>query len=251
MERALFQRQELLEALVGASSTKPELVDRIGVSRSTIDRGISDLVKRDCVEKVDSRFQLTETGRLALEARSEFKTTINQIQEATPLLDVTGLDSVSIDLLRGATIDVANPQHPWKILDESDNTVNAANALYGTGPAVFPKFFDDISQSVDTNGLCCELVLDNTVFDSLAASRVQKLRELIQADNGSLFLTDLTDSFAVWIFDLPDGEYAGITVYSSAGLEGVISNDTPNAVSWARREYRERKETAELLWDFQ
>ncbi|GAB7017282.1 helix-turn-helix transcriptional regulator [Halostagnicola bangensis] len=251
MERALLRRQELLEALVDAPGTKPELVDRIAVSRSTVDRGIADLLERDCVEKVDSRFQLTETGRLALEARLEFRTIIDQIQDATPLLDVAGLDSVSLDLLRGATINVADPRHPWKVLDRSDEIVNAANAMYGTGPAVFPRFFDDISQSVENQGLFCELVLDDAVFDSLDASRIQMLRELVKADNGSLFLTDLDDSFAVWIFDLPDEEYAGITVYGSAGIEGIIYNDTPNAVSWARKEYRERKEAAELLWDFQ
>ncbi|AHG02188.1 hypothetical protein HALLA_20015 (plasmid) [Halostagnicola larsenii XH-48] len=250
MERVLRQRQDLLETLVDNPSTKPEIVDCMSISRSTVDRGIADLIERGCVEKVESRFQLTDTGRLALEARLQYEATIDQIQAVDPVLDGVDIESISLEFLRGATVNVADPRRPWKVLDQSRELITDAETLYGTGPAVFQRFFDDISRSVENRGLICELVIDETVFDSLDSAQVEALRELMKRGEGTLLLTDLNDSFAIWILELPDSEYAGITVYSSTGFEGVIYNAAPNAVSWARTQYQKRKASAELLWDF-
>ena len=250
MERVLRQRQNFLETLVDNPCTKPEIVDSLSVSRSTVDRGIGDLIERGCVEKAGSRFQLTETGRLALEARLQYEATLDQIQAAGPVLEEIDLESISLEFLRGATVNVADPRRPWKVLDQSRELVTDAETIYGTGPAVFQKFFDDISRSVENRGLICELVIDETVFESLDSAQVTELRELMKRGAGTLLLTDLNDSFAIWVLELPDSEYAGITVYSSAGFEGVIYNDTPNAISWARTQYQERKASAERCWDF-
>lgn len=251
MERVLRQRQNFLETLVDNPCTKPEIVDSLSVSRSTVDRAIGDLLERGCVEKVGSRLQLTETGRLALEARLQYEATLDQIQATGPVLEGVDLESVSLEFLRGATVNVADPRRPWKVLDQSRELVTDAETIYGTGSAVFQKFFDDISQSVENRGLVCELVIDETVFESLDSAQVEELRELMKRGSGSLFLTDLNDSYAIWLLELPDSEHAGITVYSSAGFEGVIYNDTPNAISWARTQYQERKASAERFWDFQ
>ncbi|SFS96188.1 helix-turn-helix transcriptional regulator [Halostagnicola kamekurae] len=250
MERVLRRRRDLLEALRDNPSPKPEIVDRTAVSRSTVDRGITELVDRGCVRKVDSQFRLTETGRLALEARLEYERAIDQIQTAGPLLAEIDLESLSLEFLRGATVNVADPRRPWKVLDQSSALVDEATTMYGTGPAVFRKFYDDIDRSVENHGLTCELVIDEAVFESLDSAQREELRELLRRAEGTLLRTELTDSFAIWILEYADREYAGITVYSSGGFSGVIYNDAPNAVSWARTQYRKRKASAELLWDF-
>jgi len=39
--------------------------------------------------------------------------------------------------------------------------------------------------------------------------------------------------------ETPEGDYAGITVYSQGGVQAVLINDSTDAIRWARNVYDE------------
>lgn len=64
----VFQREEFLERLSNGTADKPELIDEIGASRSTVDRALKQLQLEGLVEKRSGRYGLTLYGRLTLRA---------------------------------------------------------------------------------------------------------------------------------------------------------------------------------------
>ena len=250
MEQTLATRYEILEELLAKAQTKPELVSVLSVSRSTVDRGISDLLEMGCVEREGSTYSATESGRLAFREYEAYTRNLETITEATPILNTLDPETIDLQFLRGATIDLPDPRAPWKAFETSMQLVHAANSLTGTAPAVFQRFFEDLMASVRNDGLACELTIDTTLFESFDETELKQLRAIVQADGGSLLVTDLEDSYAIWIADTGENGHAGLTVYGDSGVVGIIHNDDPDAVAWVKDRYRERKETATVVWNF-
>lgn len=250
MERSPESRDRILEALLDDPRTKPELVDQLSVSRSTVDRRLADLLEERYVEPVGSSYRLTEVGRLALQERLDHRSHMETLDRATPILEAVSPGSVDMQFLRGATVDRPEPQAPWKAFETSMTIVHEANSLAGTAPAVFPQFFDDLSGSVSNGGLECELVVDETLYESFDENELEATREIVEADGGTLLRASLSDAYAIWIADGDEGAHAGLTVYDTGGVQGVIHTDDPEAVAWAREQYRERRAGADVVWDF-
>lgn len=250
MESTLRSRHELLAALCEEPLTKPELADRVSVSRSTVDRAVKDLQLCECIEATGSRYRVTETGRLALEAYRSYRGTLETIEAASPVLDSIPTGSIGFQFLRGATVDRPHPRAPLRVLEESRKLLYDARRLRGTGLIAFDQHLEHIEESVANGGLTCELLLDRELYESFEDAQREALREAIRPDGGTLLVTSLEGSFTVWLIDDGSTEHAGITVYEDNGIAGIIRNDDPAAVEWVREQYRERKADAEVVWDF-
>ena len=73
LRSTLHKRHNVLAALAVEPKTKPELVDTVESSRSTIDRAISALEATDCIERLGSDYHPTQLGRVSLaEGLAEF-----------------------------------------------------------------------------------------------------------------------------------------------------------------------------------
>lgn len=250
MEPTAESRDEILEALFEEPRTKPELVAASSISRSTVDRRLADLEADGHVEPVGSSYRLTEIGRLALQERRAYRSNMATLEAATPVLEEVAPGSVEMQFLRGATVEVAESCAPWKVFETTNAIINAASSLYGTAPAVGPTVFDDLSEAVEHGGLTCEFVVDDALYDSFDDCERELIREIVESDGGRLLVTSLSDSYSIWIAAGEDGTYAGLTVYDAGGPCGVVYNDDPDAIAWAREEYRKRRASAEVVWDY-
>ncbi|MFP9192137.1 helix-turn-helix transcriptional regulator [Natronosalvus vescus] len=250
MDEVLTTRDRLLEALLEQRYTKPELVESLSISRSTVDRGMAALLESGCVDKQGSDYRATEKGRLAMEARNRYLNDLEHLEAAEPILEQVSLESISIEFLRNATIDLPDQQAPWTALKPSMRLIYEARSIEGTAPTVFEQYFDDFAASIDNGGLSAELILDVALFDGMSEIERTRLREIIDADGGRLLTTELSDSYAIWIAENDESVVAGITVYSETGLVGVAHSDDPDAVAWARTEYAKRRDDATVVWDY-
>ncbi|WP_306052569.1 helix-turn-helix transcriptional regulator [Natronococcus wangiae] len=250
MEPTPESRDEILEALTEEPRTKPELVAASSVSRSTIDRRLAELTNEGYVEPVDSSYRLTEIGRLALRERRAYRSHMETLEAAAPVLDPVAPGSVEMAFLRGATVETADSRAPWKVLETSREIVADASALSGTAPAVVPTILDSLQEGVEHGGLTCEFVMDEQLYESFDERELELVREIVEADGGRLLVTSLSDSYAIWLTNGDDGAYAGLTVYDNGGPRGVIFNDDPDAIAWAREQYRERRAAADVVWEF-
>jgi predicted transcriptional regulator len=250
MDPTFESRDELLEALTEQPRTKPELVAASSVSRSTVDRRIGDLVSEGYVEPLDSRYRLTEIGRLALQERRAYRSHMRTLEDAAPILETVAPGSIEMTFLRDATVETPDQRAPWKVLETSQAIVADADSLTGTAPAIVPTIIENLQEGVAHGGLTCEFVMDEQLHESFDADELDVLREIVETDGGRLFVRPLDETHAIWISERDDATYAGVTAYDSGGPCGVIFNDDSDAVAWAREQYRQRRASAELVWDF-
>jgi len=80
------QRQAILETLADKRCHKPELIDELGRSRSTIDRAIDDLERYGYVTRHRDGYETTTIGRLALDRYRRFEREQRSIADASRLL---------------------------------------------------------------------------------------------------------------------------------------------------------------------
>lgn len=239
------KRRTLLETLADPQ-TKPELVERVPASRSTVDRAVESLKAASLVERVGSEFRTTFAGRQALAAYEAYLDRLAALQSAQPVLD--GLSpTADIDpaVLDGAEVIESTPEAPFRPIERNVELVETATSFRGTGPAVVPRYMD-VVQEVATAG-DVELVLTEAVLDALTADYEESMVALFEEAGVDGYVTSEPMSYAVWTADRPAGRVSGIVVYSETGVHGVINNDTTAMNEWARATYEYYRDRAEPL----
>lgn len=243
METTIQKRHDILEELVDSSQSKPELVSQMDLSRSTIDRGVNELLEHDCITRTGSTYEATETGRLAIKEYEMYLRSVEIMEASSKMLNEVPTNTFDTVFLRGADFDLVDNQQPWVVFEKSTELVENAKSLKGTLPVVFQRHFADLVDSFDT-GKEVELIWDNSLYHSLSEEMQEMVATLYEYDQTTMYRTDLADSYAIWILDSPEGIHASIVVFTNGGIRGIIRNDTRAAVDWATSQYEQWKENA-------
>ncbi|AFK20884.1 hypothetical protein E6P09_18565 (plasmid) [Haloferax mediterranei ATCC 33500] len=241
----LHKRCTILEAVSDQPYTKPELVDVIGTSRSTIDRGIGDLKSVGCVERHNGKYSLTTKGRLALAEYTKYTDIVENLGRAGEILNYLPSDSpVSQAFLDDVSVYSSNPNVPDSALEASNKLLSSSTRLVGLAPTALSTYPHIIESSMRDQGISTEIVIEETVLDSIIEVRGEIMSRLASHEDVQFYRTDAELPYALWIIEQEDGATAGITVYENGGIQGVLMNDNPAAVSWARDVYREHRDCA-------
>ncbi|ELY29390.1 hypothetical protein C499_06015 [Halogeometricum borinquense DSM 11551] len=243
METTIRKRHDILEELVDSSQSKPDLVSQMDLSRSTIDRGVNELLEHDCITRTGSTYEATETGRLAIREYERYLRFVETIKASPKILNEVPTNTFDTVFLRDADFDLVDDQQPWAVLEKSTELMKNAKSLKGTVPVIFQRHFADLTDSFDT-GKEVELIWDNSLYHSLSEEMQEMIATFQEYDQATMYRTDLTDSYAIWILDSPEGNHASIAVFTNGGIRGIIRNDTCAAVDWALSQYEQRKESA-------
>jgi hypothetical protein len=88
--------------------------------------------------------------------------------------------------------------------------------------------------AVDPDALVgAELVLPTEVTTHLRAEQAPALERFAEADV-RLYETSAALPFGLFVADSPDGETVAIELRDGGLVTGILVNDTPDAVRWAR-----------------
>lgn len=241
------KRRDVL-ATLETKTTKPELVEAISASRSTVDRAIESLSEKSLVERDGSHYVTTYAGRQALAAYEKYLGRLEALTQAQPVLSALPSD-IDIDpaVLDGATVVESTPSAPQHPVETNISTLRGATAFRGTGPAVIPMYTGVVLSLVEEDETDVELVLTDAVVDALTEAYPDELANMSGADGLALYVTDASLSYAVWTAQTPEGTVSGIVVYGDNGIVGVINNDTDAMNEWATAQYEQAKRDARRL----
>jgi len=246
----LRKRSDVLAALSTERHDKPALCDAVGVSRSTVDRAIAELVETGLVREADGQYEATHAGQLGLDTYCGYRDVTDTLGAAEPLLDALPDDApVGLDLLDGGTVTVTDPSLPEAALTEVLDRLPAAETLRGFAPVVKTNYVSMLQDAVVEEGLSVEIVVKADTLDSIqtiAAAR-PGVAEFFEADAVDVFTTDEALPYALWLLDGPGLEHAGITVHDGGAVVGVLSNDDPDVVATYRDQYESVRERARPL----
>ena len=240
LRETLHKRSELLQAVANQPHTKPELIDVIGKSRSTVDRSVEDLEAVDCIERRDGAYCITMKGKLALTEYTSYSGVTNSIEAAGDILNHLPEEStISRDFLKDVTVHQADPRVPGTALEESNKLLQASTRMIGlapTAPTWYPEILGDV---VRNQSLTVEIVVEEAVFQSLSDVKGDEIASLAAHDEVTFYTFQDSLPYALWVMDQGDSAYAGITVYENGGVQGILVNNSTEAVTWAKGVYQE------------
>ncbi|MFB6101943.1 MAG: helix-turn-helix transcriptional regulator [Haloplanus sp.] len=228
------RRIDTLRALDTASDSKAGLIDRVGVSRSTIDRALRELTTHGFVTATTDGYRLTLPGRLVLDEYGRRTRRIGAIADAAPLFD--GIDlAFDIDpaVFDGATILESTPHAPNRPAEGIAMLVTDATHV-SVYTARFLSRHARVYHDRVLAGMTGTFVATERVIDQQRATCPGDLREAVDLGRVAVRRTDRDDPVTLLLAETPDGPEMGLVVYRDDTPWGFVGNDDPAATRWAR-----------------
>lgn len=243
------KRAETLRALSTATARKPELVDRLNVSRSTVDRAVDALAAVGLVRRVDGEYSLTGQGRLALDRYDSYVDTTESLAAAAPLFSAIPADAeIDRRLIETGEIGIADPQAPEEAITHSVEAMGAADELRVFSPVVKTNYIRLVHEHVTRNDLQVQLVLESDAVGSFGSlvSVERLVNELLESELFSVY--EVQESLPYMLYHMPgDPTSVGVTVHDSGGIVGAVVSTDDGAIEWASRQFDAVFESAEPL----
>lgn len=238
VEDVALSRESLLRAAALEPRTKRELTAAVDSSRSTVDRGVRELLDAGLVARRDGRYEATIAGECALEAVESFHRRMEEVGGAVDVLNHlpadTPLDSTFLD---GADVHATTPEMPDGVLQRLFDSVEEASSLRGVAPTALSGHLAGFYDAATAGGARIEMVVDDDVLDRLVAVPQTRdvLRDQLRNDRVTISRADVPFTFGLWITETE----AGVVVYTDTGVRGIIVNDGDEAYSWAEDRFDE------------
>ena len=236
--RVVRRRYDCLRAIVTEPREKRALVEATETPRSTLDDIVRELESAGLVTYDDGVWRPTTSGRVAAEVQADYRETVRDVRAAAPVVDAlphdTPLDRAFLD---GSTVHEADRALPDAVVTSILESVTDGRQTQGFAPTAFVGFADRFRDEAVADGGELELVLAPDLFD-LLTGHADGTDEIERA---TVLSGEIPVEFGLWIVD---GTEAGVVVYGGQGIEGVLVNDSPDAVAWAESLYERVAETA-------
>lgn len=165
----LHRRIEFLRCLESSPRRKPEIVDRLEWSRSTVDRAVRELQQAGLLERVKAGYTTTLAGRLAATTYTEFTEMVSDVHTATPLLQTLERESpVSLASVWGVERVPIDDHTPYEIPTELREAIESANTLTALMPVLSDPILLEFCQSKAVEGsLDLTLIVGPELYDAL------------------------------------------------------------------------------------
>lgn len=247
LRETVRKRADVLESLRRDPGGKRALVDRLDVSRSTVDRAVESLRETGLIRRPDGQYRVTPLGRLLSDRHREYSEATDALAAAAPLLEAVPLGaSVDRSLLETGTIRVADPHAPENAITAAVEKLRSAERLRVFSPVVKSNYLGLVHEEVAGRGLETELVLGRGASESLAALAdvTDTVEGLLEAPSVSLYTTDAEVPYMLYLMT-GDTDTVGVTVHDEGAIVGSVTSTDPAAVEWGRDRFEDVKTGAD------
>ena len=228
-------RAELLEALAGDPARKGDVLDRLGVSRSTVDRATRKLRDAGLVERTGTRFVTTAAGRVALANYRQYRRRARDAAGATEVLSRLPPEATpDIRIVEGAEPVVAADPAPYRPMERLHEAVAEADEYRAVLPRLdAPRHVRLLYDLVVTEGGSAEVVVPPDLFDSLRAEFPRQLAAMADTGRFELFVGETPPYGLVRVDDGTEPTAALVAFSEESTVAGLLRNETAPAVDWA------------------
>lgn len=234
------KRAEILKYLQNDITDKRKMEEELGVSRSTINRSLSELREERIIEPRNHGYELTVFGELALQEYNQFADVYDTLVEAKELLDHLSKDTtISTEVLYDADVQFAEqpaPDRPLKMLQDNIRQADQVDILT---PILVQRLIDLFERQINDNILDISLVCSSDLFSYLSDEYPEWIRTVL--DNCGIWETERVPEYGLYLID---ENKVCLCIYDQNGkLQGTLSNGAQPTVDWAVElveEYRHR-----------
>ncbi|WP_049922507.1 helix-turn-helix transcriptional regulator [Halopiger djelfimassiliensis] len=246
LTRLIEQRHAYLQAIATTPQSKQDLTDTLETPRSTLDDIVRELETADLVEYRDGKWHATVLGQIALEMYVDYNDRIERLLEAAPIIEQLPTDTpVGSSFLVGADVYVASNAIPDEVIRVFLEAVESANWIRCLTPLVLSGYVEEFYQSATAGeDYRLDIVLPVDVYKRVHDLHPEQAAKTIDDERIEFYSGAVPVTFSLWI---ADDDHAGIIVYANNGIQGILINDTADALTWAIEQYDRIKEDAEPL----
>lgn len=243
--RTVVKRAETLDRLARGPTSKRDLRDDLGVSRSTVYKAVRELEEQNLVAEEGGTIRLTLYGRLIVNRYRSFAGTVEDTARQQSLLGVLSHDApVTTDLLVGADAVLAEPVAPDRPLNYLEDLIRASDRIVGFAPTAFRRYVELFHEQLVADALTADIVFERSVVDHLWADYADRFRKSVEADCYSLWVTDEPLPFGLVVAEGDRDEVAVVAYDEELDAKGVITNDAPAALDWGRDVFEQYRANA-------
>jgi predicted transcriptional regulator len=248
VEEVLSKRHDWLPYLDDGSFTKSDLCAALGVSRSTVDRGIAGFEASGLIERTPDGYRLTPFGRLLSRLRTSYTNALDTVCRAqamrTPL--PTGQYGEQV-LFDEADIVLPKSPLPEKPTRRIIELLTEARSVCGFTPVIHDKYVTVSYEQVMEDELEFEFIVTPPILEEIASLYSEWLVDALDVPAFNIYGIDQIPSFGLTLFENEETCTVVLGVYADNGLSGIVLNDTTRAVGWAKQFYRSYKHAASII----
>ena len=257
----LSRRIDFLEFLRETPSYKPELVEALDHSRSTVDRAIDELETEGLIERGENGYVLTQSGNLTARRYRLFLDETRTILDTKDLIDsIPATEHLPIELFTNSN--VVTVDGPYGVFAQVADSLPDADRYR----VVLPEVVDSqhvrlLHTQVVRQGLEVELLASPPVIERLRKEFPELSNELADADSFTLSSVS-TPPYSLVLTggstsqegrdsqSKPESESSGSTdadtvimiPYGDDGVAGMAATSDSQAVRWATNRYEQLRQ---------
>lgn len=243
-------RHDLLDALRSGPLEKRAVVERVAVSRSTVDRGLHDLLSAGLAAERSDGYAVTVAGRVLLETYERALSTARDVARTTPALSVLPPDApVAPAFLDGCEVVPAEEPAPQRPAARMDDYVRAADRIRCLGRAhTSPEANELFRERIERDDVEVTLVLERPLFEYVVDDL--DWAELVYGDDDLTTYVVDTLPYGLFVFREDGESRACLLAYDDRGspsLRALLVNDSPAAVAWAEEVFERYRRRGTLV----
>lgn len=238
----LFRRHRILRTLTETPRKRYELVDESTDSKSTVYKGVSQLLEADLIEQTNEGLRPTLFGSVALSRYEELARTA----DFGPLIDDLSPDTIDPVVFVGAELITPDADSVGQHLDYAQHLLETANTVRGVVPAATSENISLIKERASGGQLTAEFVVSTELADILRREQTAALESLLDEE---VTLWECESEIPFGFFTICEGDMKkmGIEFRDGNLVTGLLLNDTVESVNWAKEQFNQYRVHAEHI----
>ncbi len=224
------RRHGILRVLSKTPRERHELVDDLEDAKSTVYKGVAQLLETGLIEQTDDGLRLTLFGSVVLRRYEE----LAQTAELRPVLDDLPAESIAPVVFVGSEFVTPDAGSVGRHLEYAHQLLETADDVRGVVPVASTENIDVVSDRVKSGELTDEFVLSGELADSLRRRQDDAVTSLL--DSGTvLWRTASRIPFGVFIVRGEESRM-GIEFRDGNLVTGLLLNETVESIDWAEEQ---------------
>ncbi|MFC3956842.1 helix-turn-helix transcriptional regulator [Halovivax cerinus] len=238
-----IKRADALAVLADGAVTRSELMDALGVSRTTVHRLVRDLEASEFVVDDGGTYVLTGLGRTVQQATATYRETVAASRHLEPLL--TALEDCDVDLdvtaFADARVTVPHSRDPYAPVHRFSELLGDTDSLRGFDTtSIAPTYADALRDQLD-DGLSIELIYEPVVLELLVDQYADLAAVAFDQESIAVHVHEAIP-FGLALFD----DHVGVGAYDeeTGQLLVFVDSDDPDAIAWGETLFEQFRDEA-------
>jgi len=225
--------------------TQKEVGQRLNHPKSTTHRKVRWLEEVNLVNKSDSRYELTDLGKIVTDEVEDCLSKVEKAVEFEEFLDVLSDSDLCVGEVEGANITRVRDENPFEPMTRLAELVDGTEEAYVLAKSMAPRGFAVGRESIRQGDTELEIVVDSAIPEYIDIAEWY----------GSGIENDLKEGrLKIWVHDDIDYNFAVLDGKLCLGSEdesgmpdALLETTDEKAVSWAHEELERHKENSNRL----